>query len=105
MRQGSCTAATLRLTVLTLTRRVNEPNGSAPKPHSADPSRVSSASLTLAASEWPCNAFLVQRDFGIPTLLFGPRGAGCHNASEYVELSSVPRTAEVYLAAALDWCC
>jgi len=58
----------------------------------------------LSASQWPCDAFLVQRHFGIPTLLFGPRGAGSHNANEYVELPSVLRTAEVYLAAALEWC-
>lgn len=65
---------------------------------------VLGARATLSASEWPCDAFLVQRDFGIPTLLFGPRGAGSHNANEYVELPSVLRTAEVYLAAALEWC-
>jgi acetylornithine deacetylase len=58
----------------------------------------------LSAAEWPCDAFLVQRHFGIPTLLFGPRGAGSHNANEYVEVASVLRTAEVYLAAALEWC-
>jgi acetylornithine deacetylase len=58
----------------------------------------------LSASEWPCDAFLAQREFGIPTLLFGPRGAGSHNANEYVEVASVLRTAEVYLAAALEWC-
>ena len=58
----------------------------------------------LSASEWPCDAFIVQRLFGIPTLLFGPRGAGSHNADEYVELPSVLSTAEVYLAAALEWC-
>jgi acetylornithine deacetylase len=58
----------------------------------------------LSASEWPCDAFLPQRYFGIPTLLFGPRGAGSHNANEYVEVPSVLRTAEVYLAAALEWC-
>jgi acetylornithine deacetylase len=58
----------------------------------------------LSASEWPCDAFLAQRFFGIPTLLFGPRGAGSHNANEYVEVPSLLRTAEVYLAAALDWC-
>jgi acetylornithine deacetylase len=58
---------------------------------------------TLGASQWPCDAFIHQR-FGIPTLLFGPRGAGSHNANEYVELPSVLRTAEVYLAAALEWC-
>ena len=57
----------------------------------------------LSASQWPCDAFIHQR-FGIPTLLFGPRGAGSHNADEYVEVPSVLRTAEVYLAAALEWC-
>jgi acetylornithine deacetylase len=60
--------------------------------------------VPLTASEWPCDAFLSQRHFGIPTLLFGPRGAGAHNANEYVETASVLRTAEVYLAAALEWC-
>jgi acetylornithine deacetylase len=59
---------------------------------------------TLGASQWPCDAFLVHRLFRIPTLLFGPRGAGSHNANEYVEVPSVLRTAEVYLAAALEWC-
>ena len=58
----------------------------------------------LTASEWPCDAFLNQRHFGIPTLLFGPRGAGAHNADEHVEVASLLRTAEVYLAAALEWC-
>jgi len=62
------------------------------------------AKAKLSASEWPCDAFLVQREFGIPTLLFGPRGAGSHNVNEYVEVASVLRTAEVYLAAALEWC-
>ena len=60
--------------------------------------------VPLTASEWPCDAFLSQRHFGIPTLLFGPRGAGAHNADEYVETASILRTAEVYLAAALEWC-
>jgi acetylornithine deacetylase len=58
----------------------------------------------LSASEWPCDAFLAQRYFKVPTLLFGPRGAGSHNANECVEVASIVRTAEVYLAAALDWC-
>ncbi len=60
--------------------------------------------VPLTASEWPCDAFLSQRHFGIPTLLFGPRGAGAHNADEHVEVASLLRTAEVYLAAALTWC-
>jgi acetylornithine deacetylase len=65
---------------------------------------VVGATARLSASEWPCDAFIAQRHFGIPTLLFGPRGAGSHNANEYVEVASVLRTAEVYLAAALEWC-
>ena len=60
--------------------------------------------VPLTASEWPCDAFLSQKHFGVPTLLFGPRGAGAHNADEYVETASILRTAEVYLAAALSWC-
>ena len=62
------------------------------------------AAVPLTASEWPCDAFLSQRHFGIPTLLFGPRGKGAHNADEHVEVASLLRTAEVYLAAALEWC-
>jgi acetylornithine deacetylase len=60
--------------------------------------------VPLTASEWPCDAFLTQKHFGIPTLVFGPRGAGAHNDDEYVETASILRTAEVYLAAALEWC-
>ena len=60
--------------------------------------------VPLTASEWPCDAFLSQKHFGIPTLVFGPRGAGAHNADEYVETDSLLRSAEVYLAAALEWC-
>ena len=66
--------------------------------------RVLGGTVPLTASEWPCDAFLNQRHFGIPTLVFGPRGAGAHNANEYVETASILRTAETYLAAALSWC-
>jgi acetylornithine deacetylase/succinyl-diaminopimelate desuccinylase-like protein len=55
------------------------------------------------AAPYPCDAGLIHRDFGIPTLLFGPRGAGAHNPDEYVDLESVIRTAEVLLSAALAW--
>jgi acetylornithine deacetylase len=57
----------------------------------------------IAAAPYPCDAGLMHRDFGIPTLLFGPRGAGAHNPDEYVEFESILRTAEVLLAAALQW--
>lgn len=57
----------------------------------------------ISAAPYPCDAGLIHRDFGIPTLLFGPCGAGAHNPDEYVEFDSVLRTAEVLLAAALEW--
>lgn len=58
----------------------------------------------VTAAEYPCDAFLIQREFGIPTLLFGPSGAGAHNVDEYVDLPSVHKTAETLLTAALVWC-
>lgn len=57
----------------------------------------------ITGAPYPCDAGLMHRDFGIPTLLFGPCGVGAHNPDEYVELDSVIRTAEVLLAAALAW--
>ena len=41
---------------------------------------------------------------GIPSLLFGPSGAGAHASEEWVDLASVQTCAEVYLATALDFC-
>ncbi len=41
---------------------------------------------------------------GIPSLLFGPSGAGAHAKEEWVDLSSVRACAEIYLAAALEFC-
>lgn len=58
----------------------------------------------ITAAPYPCDAFIVQREFGIPTLLFGPSGGGAHNPDEYVDTESVFQTAEVLLAAALSWC-
>lgn len=60
--------------------------------------------VQVIAAPYPCDAFIVQREFGIPALLFGPRGGGAHNADEYVEIASVLKSAEVFLTAALEWC-
>jgi acetylornithine deacetylase len=57
----------------------------------------------VTAAPYPCDAGLMQRDFGIPTLLFGPCGAGAHNPDEYVEFDSVLQTATVLTSAALTW--
>jgi acetylornithine deacetylase len=65
--------------------------------------RVLGRPAVTTAAPYPCDAGLIQREFGIPTLLFGPCGAGAHNPDEYVDFDSVIRTAEVLLAAALAW--
>ena len=59
---------------------------------------------TVTAAPYPCDAFLLQREFNIPTLLFGPVGGGAHNRNEFVEVESIIPAAEVLLAAALAWC-
>lgn len=50
---------------------------------------------TDAASLWQA---------GIPTVLFGPLGAGAHAAEEWVDLASVNQCAEVYFQTALEFC-
>lgn len=58
----------------------------------------------VTAAPYPCDAFLAHREFGIPTLLFGPCGGGAHNADEYVEIRSMFDTAASLLTSALVWC-
>lgn len=41
---------------------------------------------------------------GIPTVLFGPTGAGAHAEAEWVDLTSVKACAEIYLATAQAFC-
>jgi acetylornithine deacetylase len=57
----------------------------------------------ITAAPYPCDAGLIQGEFGIPTLLFGPIGGGAHNPDEYVDFESVIQTAEVILGATLLW--
>jgi acetylornithine deacetylase len=69
----------------------------------ASATAVLGKAVTTTAAPYPCDAGLLQRDFGIPTLLFGPCGAGAHNPDEYVDFESVVQTAEVLTATALAW--
>jgi acetylornithine deacetylase len=41
---------------------------------------------------------------GVPSVLFGPAGSGAHAVEEWVDLSSVKACAEIYLAAATNFC-
>ena len=41
---------------------------------------------------------------GIPTVVFGPAGAGAHAVEEWVDLASVATCADVLEAVARDFC-
>ena len=41
---------------------------------------------------------------GIPTVLFGPKGEGAHAEVEWVDLASVERCKDIYLAVAREFC-
>ena len=41
---------------------------------------------------------------GIPSVLFGPSGAGAHADEEWVDLASVEACAQVYLKTAMEFC-
>ena len=54
------------------------------------------------AAYWADSALLGEA--GIPTVLLGPRGEGAHAAVEWVELDSLERCADVYMAVAAEFC-
>nr|WP_246580646.1 M20/M25/M40 family metallo-hydrolase [Deinococcus aestuarii] len=56
----------------------------------------------IGQSFWMDSAFLAAA--GIPTAVFGPRGAGAHAAEEWVDLASVERCREVLSATIRDFC-
>jgi acetylornithine deacetylase len=41
---------------------------------------------------------------GIPAVLFGPTGDGAHAAVEWVDLASLERCRDLYVAVASDFC-
>ncbi|MGB8982574.1 MAG: M20/M25/M40 family metallo-hydrolase, partial [Anaerolineales bacterium] len=41
---------------------------------------------------------------GVPSVLFGPSGAGAHAVEEWVDLASVKTCADIYLATAINFC-
>jgi acetylornithine deacetylase len=56
----------------------------------------------LGWAAWMDSAILDQ--VGIPTVIFGPGGAGAHETLEWVDLASVERCAEVLIAVATEFC-
>jgi len=64
--------------------------------------RASGASSVGGVSFWADSALL--QAAGIPTVVFGPRVGGLHGVDEWVDLESLERCRDVYLAAAREVC-
>jgi acetylornithine deacetylase len=52
----------------------------------------------------PSDMYLVQREFGIQCVHYGPSGAGAHAADEYVVLEDIVTATKTLALLALDWC-
>jgi acetylornithine deacetylase len=63
--------------------------------HAGDPDLV-------GVAYWADSALLAEA--GVPTVVFGPGGAGAHANTEWVDTDDVARCADVYLAVAEEFC-
>lgn len=70
---------------------------------SAAATRILGHPPTLAGAPYWTDAASLD-EVGIPSVLFGPIGAGAHAVEEWVDLASVQTCADLYLAAALEFC-
>ena len=57
----------------------------------------------VAGIEGPCDLWIFH-EFGIPAVLWGPKGGNLHAADEYLELDSASDAAAVLLRLICDWC-
>lgn len=58
----------------------------------------------IVGIEGPCDMYVFHQAFGIPAVLWGPRGGNTHAADEYVEIDSVVEAAKTLLVFACRWC-
>jgi len=70
--------------------------------HRALTDRQGAAPVYIGAGFW-CDAALLARA-GIPTVIFGPSGAGAHAQMEYVDLASVVACARILACVIVEFC-
>ncbi len=58
----------------------------------------------ITGIEGPCDLFVFQQGFGIPSVLWGSQGANTHAADEYVEVDSLIAAAKALLLFVAEWC-
>src|SRR5206468_9908929 len=64
--------------------------------------RIGTTPAVTGASFWTDAAVLGHA--GIPSVLFGPGGAGLHSVEEYVRVEDVLRCRDALAALVRDWC-
>lgn len=58
----------------------------------------------IVGIEGPCDLYVFQQGFGIPALLWGPRGGNTHAADEYLEIDSLINATKTLLVFVCRWC-
>jgi acetylornithine deacetylase len=64
--------------------------------------RLAGSPEPVGIAYWADSALL--QGAGIPTVLFGPRGAGAHAEDEWVDVESLARCRDLYVAVATEFC-
>ena len=94
---------------------LGDSDGSIAFPFGRDPMEVSpdeeivrvvqaqTGSDEVVGAPWWTDAALFTEQ-GVPAILFGPRGDGAHAAVEWVDLASVERCRDLYVAVAAEFC-
>lgn len=70
---------------------------------SAAAATVLGAPPAIAGIEGPCDLYLFH-EFGMPAILWGPKGGNTHAADEYVEIDTVVAAAQALLVFVTEWC-
>ena len=65
---------------------------------------VTGAPPPVVGIEGPCDMYLFHQHFGIPAVLWGPRGGNTHAADEYVEIDSLADAGAALLLFVCRWC-
>ena len=65
--------------------------------------QVTGTRPVIAGIEGPCDLFVFHH-FGIPAVLWGPRGGNTHGSDEYVEIDSTVDAAAALLLFVCHWC-
>ena len=67
-------------------------------------SAVTGKAPVVTGAPYGCDLFVLQRDFGMPAVVFGPSGGNAHSGDEYLELEPLFAAWECLLAFIMQWC-